>query len=394
MRQSILLLGALLTLNSYTQAQSLIRGEVHSSDTRMMYLYQVKDEFYGSINLIDSLPVVNGKFTYKYSAAIPDLYYLSLQKQSRGDDRGDYLFLAPTPMQITIGKGTKGKPHLQVSGSPIAEQYQAFRREKDIRANQQVLDSLNDLFYAAREKENREEMARIKEASLPYYEDSRVKVQDFIKESLSKENGTLFGLYLYFTHQFQHKTFGTAEEIAAIRNHIATFNDEAKASTFYTRIEEGLKRFEACATGSLAPEIAGIDMKGNPISLSQFKGKYVLVDFWSSGCGWCRKETVHLQRAYDLFKDKNFTILGVSSDFRQKDWLNAIEEDKSYWDHLLIPKDDIKKVMDQYCIIGIPHIILVDPKGIIIAKELRGEEIAKTISECFPQGEASPSDKN
>lgn len=120
-------------------------------------------------------------------------------------------------------------------------------------------------------------------------------------------------------------------------------------------------------------------MKGNPISLSQFKGKYVLVDFWSSGCGWCRKETVYLQKAYDLFKDKNFTILGVSSDFRQKDWLRAIEEDKSFWNQLLMPKDTIKKVMDQYCIIGIPHIILIDPQGIIIAKELRGEEIAKVI---------------
>lgn len=381
MRKSILLLGALLTLNSYTQAQSVVRGEVHSSDTRMVYLYQVKDEFYGSVNLIDSLSVVNGKFTYQYPSATPELYYLSLQKQNRADDEGSYLFLAPAPMQLTIGKGSNGKPALQVSGAAIAEQYQAFRREKDIRANQLVLDSLNTLFYAARDKDNREEMARIKESSAPYYEESRKNVQAFIKESLDKESGTLFGLYLYFTNRFQHNTFNTAEEIAAVRNHLATFDDEAKASTFYQRIAEGLKRFEACATGSSAPAIDGVDRKGTPISLSQFKGKYVLVDFWSSGCGWCRKETPALQKAYNLFKEKNFTILGVSSDFREKDWLNAIEEDKSFWDHLLLPKDEAKKVMDRYCIVGIPHIILVDPQGIIIAKELRGDDITKTINQ-------------
>lgn len=393
MKKSILLLGALLTLSNYNQAQT-IRGEIQSFKTPMVYLYQVKDEYYGSATLQDSIRVVNGQFTYKYKSAISDLYYLSLQKRDREKEQGEYLFLSPIDMKITIDKDKKGKVALQATGSTIQDQYQAFRKEKDIRGNRQVCDSLNELFYAAREKDDRTEMARIKEASGPYYDESRTKTQAYVNECIKKEAGTLFGLYLYFANRFQHNTFGTAKEIADVRNHIATFNDEAKASTFYTRIEEGLKRFEACATGSPAPAIAGTDMKGNPISLSQFKGKYVLVDFWSSGCGWCRKETVHLQKAYDLFKDKNFTILGVSSDFRQKDWLNAIEEDKSYWNHLLIPKDDIKKVLDQYCIIGIPHIILVDPQGIIIAKELRGEEIAKTIGECFPHGEASPSDGN
>lgn len=378
MKKSILLLGALLTLSSYSQAQT-IQGEIKSFKTPMVYLYQVKDEFYETLTLQDSIPVVNGKFTYEYKSATPDLYYLALQKRSREENKGDYLFLAPVNMAITIDKDRYGKVALHAIGSDIQNRYQTFRHEKDIRGNSQVCDSLSTLFYAARDKDDRVEMARIKETSAPYYEDSRKKTGAFVKESIEKETGTLFGLYLYFNNRFLHNTFNTGQEIADVRNHIATFNEEAKASTFYARIEEGLKRFGACATGSPAPDITGTDMKGNPISLSQFKGKYVLVDFWSSGCGWCRKETVYLQKAYDLFKDKNFTILGVSSDFRQKDWLRAIEEDKSFWNQLLMPKDTIKKVMDQYCIIGIPHIILIDPQGIIIAKELRGEEIAKVI---------------
>lgn len=393
MKKSILLLGILLTLGNYGQAQT-IQGEIISFKTPMVYLYQVKNEYYGSTTLHDSIPVINGKFTYKYKSATPDLYYLSLQKRDRSSDLGDYLFLAPIDMKIIINKDKKEKLSLQATGSEIENKYRAFRREKDIRGNSQVCDSLTELFYAAREKEDRTEMARIKEESAPYYEDARIKTRAYVDECIKKEEGTLFGLYLYFTNRFQNNVFNTGKEIADVRNYISTFNDEAKTSTFYTRIEEGLKRFEACSTGNAAPNIAGIDMTGNPISLSLFKGKYVLVDFWSSGCGWCRKETIYLQKAYDLYKDKNFTILGVSSDYRQKDWLNAIEKDKSYWDHLLIPKDDIKKVMDQYCIIGIPHIILVDPQGIIVAKELRGEEIAKTVGEFILQGTTPLSDKN
>lgn len=108
----------------------------------------------------------------------------------------------------------------------------------------------------------------------------------------------------------------------------------------------------------------------------------MLVDFWSSGCHWCRLETPNLQKAYQTFKNKGFTILGISSDFRKQDWLEAIEEDNSRWNQLLLPRESIREVMETYCIVGIPHIILVNPKGVIIAKELRGETIFDTVKEA------------
>ena len=153
----------------------------------------------------------------------------------------------------------------------------------------------------------------------------------------------------------------------------------------YVKMQEGLDKFARCATGSVAPAITGIDLKGNSVSLNDFKGKYVLVDFWFAGCSWCRKETPYLLKTYNAFKDKGFTIYGVSTDRREEDWKKAIEEDKSYWNQVLLQKDDVKDVLESYCIVGFPHIILVDPEGKIVAKELRGDDLYNTV-EKFVNG--------
>ena len=99
----------------------------------------------------------------------------------------------------------------------------------------------------------------------------------------------------------------------------------------------------------------------------------MLVDFWNSYCHWCREETPALKRALEHFAGKNFKILGVSFDRVKKLWMDAIHEDGSYWDHLMLEKGD--DVMERYCIKGIPHIILVGPDGKILAKELRGQDL-------------------
>ncbi len=132
----------------------------------------------------------------------------------------------------------------------------------------------------------------------------------------------------------------------------------------------------------MAPAIVGEDKMGKPVSLANFKGKYVLVDFWSSSCTWCRKETPVLLKTYKAFKDKNFTILGVSTDFKRTEWLKAIKDDGAIWDHLLLKGNDRKKIMDDYSIVGIPQILLVAPDGTIIAKNLRGNRIFETVKKA------------
>ena len=105
----------------------------------------------------------------------------------------------------------------------------------------------------------------------------------------------------------------------------------------------------------------------------------MLIDFWSSSCKWCRKETPNIRKAYDEFKSKGFIVLGVSTDIHKAEWLEAIAKDNATWNHLLLPKEQRPKILEAYNIISIPEILLVAPNGDIIAKGLRGEQIYETI---------------
>jgi peroxiredoxin len=137
--------------------------------------------------------------------------------------------------------------------------------------------------------------------------------------------------------------------------------------------------------GRMAMDFTQNDTLGNPVSLSSFKGKYVLIDFWASWCGPCRQENPNVVKAFNNYKDKGFTVLGVSLDQpNAKDkWMKAIHDDNLTWTQVSDLKFWGNAVAVQYGIQAIPQNFLIDPQGKIIGKNLRGEALNKKLETLF-----------
>ena len=297
-------------------------------------------------------------------------------------EQGTFLFLANGNNQLTVSRNGNGPIKVDNPNVKLNAQYALFKHQKDSAGNKHTLDSLDQMFYAARDRNDEREMQRIKSSTASVYDRAYEQLRQWLDNEIERHQGTAFGLYLYYTYRLQNVNITNRTDLAYARQIVEGSDAEAKQTWYYTLATQKLNALELTIVGQTAPAIVGEDKAGKPLSLSDFKGKYVLVDFWSSSCTWCRKETPILLKTFNAFKGKNFTILGVSTDFKKAEWLKAIKEDGAVWNHLLLKGNARKKVMDDYSIVSIPQILLVSPEGAIIAKDLRGNRIYEAVKKA------------
>lgn len=168
----------------------------------------------------------------------------------------------------------------------------------------------------------------------------------------------------------------TKEELTAF---LGQFGDASLTKSYYLlKMQNDLQRYSRIEVGQQAPTFTAPKLDGQEASLAAFRGKYVLLDFWASWCGPCRKEMPHVKAAYEEFKDKNFTVFALSIDKDRSAWEKALKEDAMPFVHAIDRKDE-SNANNLYMVTAIPTNFLIDPSGKIIAKNLRGEKLREFL---------------
>ncbi|MCS3556555.1 MULTISPECIES: TlpA disulfide reductase family protein [unclassified Sphingobacterium] len=340
------LIGAVLTpyLLSAQEDKKLPQKEVSISSsfselpsgTKIFLLIGKSDGIYRDSSIVD-----NGVFSFRTTLSEPAVSYVMKSVKGEMPDR-KMLILSPGENIKLTGKGFI--QNAEISDSPIHEEEKQFTE-----------------FVTSRSpnKSNEEATSALKQ---------------YIMENPKK----IFSLYA-LKNLIELKTLPNAEIVVLLNG----MDQSIKETEAWKSCSNKISATSNTAIGEDAPAFIQNDVNGKPINLSDFKGKYVLIDFWASWCGPCRAENPNVVKAYEKFHGKGFEILGVSLDAKRDSWLEAITEDKLNWTHVSDLKRFENSVAKLYGVDAIPQNFLVDPKGKIVAKNLRGKDLENSLAKFF-----------
>ncbi|RPD40916.1 TlpA disulfide reductase family protein [Chitinophaga barathri] len=361
--RTVSILFSILTAATAANAQFTVSGSIAPAQEGQK-LYFVSEDG----NTRDSSVLKDGRFSFKtaYKPAPDDMFALILEGKQYP------MLLVSENNEVEIQGDAGSFPVAKtVKGGQQTEWMQAYHKTME-----PVLNKVKELNSEASVISGDDEAAKAA---------FRAKATDFETELMNtgmnfvkthpKAQASLFLLYGELKDRLTEDEFSRQFGSLDVKVRNSKFGRSIAAEISSANAEK--------ADAGTAKDFEQKDPKGKTVKLSSFRGKYVLIDFWASWCGPCRQENPNVVAAYHKFKNKNFTILGVSLDKSKSAWLEAIEQDRLEWTQVSDLQGWANAAAQLYRVQGIPQNFLVDPNGKIIASNLRGRALEKKLAEIL-----------
>jgi len=364
----------LLSSSVFAQKQKFeIRGEIDQKfENKKIYFSRIK--MYGSTAEPKAMPVSveNGKFLIKGELEEPEQGILSLNQNAKLDSNGLQFLIGGGVMQVTIDNDL---PSAKVSGSAVNDEFKAYIT-KTTAATHEFNEFYELLKLDALKGKNRDSLQLVFENGYSIYR----KEMNEIRLNYFKAHPASFVSLLLLPEIAEY-----SQDYKLTDSLYNSLSATVKSTQSAKIINDRLEGERKLAIGAIAPEFSQTGTDGKLIKLTDFRGKYVLVDFWASWCGPCRQENPNVVKIYNDYKGKNFTILGVSLDRpgSKAAWLKAISDDNLTWTHVSDLNFWKNEAALSYNVTSIPQNFLLDPQGRIIAKNLRGEDLKSALAEIL-----------
>lgn len=363
---AMLLLTAVHSTLAQKQSGYTIQGTITDLRKGVVYLEKAGAENGNR----DSTKIINHKFEFKGNAADLAFYTLYL-----GDKKKSAQFLLENQALTFIGqKDSLFKA--KVTGGPIYTTYLRFYNVDW----KPVTAKAGDIYKRMDMAEKDGSMKQNPTIRIGFDEEFKalnVLNDTVVNRYVRKNRNSIASAMVILDRYINYPYFDNARALMPL------LSKEVQQSSFGKQIYAALALDEKTAIGKVAPVFSMADTAGKMVSLADFKGKYVLIDFWASWCGPCRKENPNVVAAYKKYHDKGFEILGVSLDSSKAPWLKAIATDGLTWNHVSDLKGWKNSAAATYGVKSVPASFLIGPDGKVIGKDLRGEALHEKLASLF-----------